>query len=266
MIVKIAVLGASGFLGSLISSQLNREHNVTKVSRSTNDLLNFSSVSSWLKKEKFDVIVNCATAGANRVNEVSLDDLSNNISLFMNFYNNSDMFGRFINIGSGAEFDTSTHIRSSKESDILTRCPKTSYGFSKNVISRMCLEKKNFFTLRLFGCFSSSEPEFRILKKTIKQDVLRIQNKKFDFISYDDFYSVLMYYIITVDVEHKDVNCVYVEKCDLVSILEQFKQIHKLTTRIELDVDGFDYTGDGTLLSTLPIKLKGLSSGLEGYI
>lgn len=264
--MKVAVLGSSGFLGSSICSRLIKEHDVTAVNRNTHNLLNFRAISSWLEQEQFDVIINCASAGAKRVNDVSLEDLSNNIFLFMNFFNNSDKFGRFINIGSGAEFDTSNHIRMCRESEILTSFPKTSYGISKNTISRMCLEKNNFFTLRLFGCFSWAEPEFRILKRMLYQEEVRVQNKKFDFFSLDDFYSVLKYYILTADIEYKDVNCVYIEKLDLMSTLQQFKEIHKLTTRIEFDSNGLDYTGDGSLLSQLPIKIKGLREGLKEYL
>lgn len=265
--MKIAVLGSSGFLGSSIYSQLSEDHNVTAVNRNTHNLLDFLAASSWLEKHRFDVIVNCASAGVKRVDDISLENLSNNIFLFMNFFNNSDKFGRFINIGSGAEFDTSNHIRMCRESEILTSFPKTSYGISKNTISRMCLEKNNFFTLRLFGCFSWAEPEFRILKRMFYQEEVKVQNKKFDFFSLDDFYSVLNYYILTADIEHKDVNCVYSEKLDLLNMVQTFKEIHSLSTEIEtVDSDGLDYTGDGGLLSELPIHLEGLVEGFRKYL
>lgn len=265
---KIAVLGAAGFLGSSICSGLEKEHKVVKITRKEIDLLSSKEVSDWLEKEKFDVIVNCAIVGGNaKINDVSFDDIKENVGVFLNFYNNSEKFGRFLNIGSGAEFDMSDHIILTKEIDILQSSPKSAYGLSKNIISRICLEKQNFFTLRLFGCFASNEPNFRILQRMLQQEIVTVENKKFDFFSFKDFYSVLKYYIIEADLIYKDINCVYSQKYDLLEILEMFKKIHNLKTEIRvLNKRGLDYTGDGTLLSTLPIELEGLIAGLEKYI
>ena len=265
----VTVFGSTGTLGSLITKSLvGDSFNVLAPTRKELDLMDGKAVREWLELNPSEVIVNSAIVGGKlSLKERNYDEIRQNITSFLNLYNNSQLFGRLINLGSGAEFDMSTHIRMAKESDILTSYPKTSYGVSKNTISRIILEKENFFTIRIFGCFSSEEPNFRILKKMINEEVVKVENKKFDFFSYNDLYSVLKYYILSPVIKHKDVNCVYSEKFDLITTLETFKLIHGLNTRIEpMEFLGLDYTGDGHLLMELPIQLEGLVLGLKKYI
>lgn len=264
---RVAVLGSTGTLGRLITDSLVTDgYDVYPVVRKELDLRDNTAVIAWLTKINPETIINCATAGGKlTVNEVIYDDVRNNIAVFLNFFNNSHLFKKFINIASGGEFDTSRDISLAKESDILTSYPQKSYGFSKNTISRLVLEKNNFYNIRLFGCFDPTEPDFRILKRCMTQQSLTVENKFFDFISYKDFYKVLRYYINTQS-RYKDINCVYKDKYDLVTILEKFKKFHNLTTKIIVsDKRSLDYTGDGSLLDSLDINLDGLDQGLKDY-
>ncbi|NBP59247.1 NAD-dependent epimerase/dehydratase family protein, partial [bacterium] len=99
--MKIAVLGARGFVGSSLVKYLSNKHKVVPVLRTTIDLLDYHQVFDFLKKEKFDVIINAAAV---MTDPNSFADTRNNLGIFMNFFNSPGMFKKFINLGSGAEF------------------------------------------------------------------------------------------------------------------------------------------------------------------
>jgi len=264
--VKVAVLGASGFLGSYICNNL-RNHVVYPVSRRTLTLTDYTSVSGWIDLYQPDVVVNCATAGGKtRLSDCDYQDLQNNIAIFLNFYNLRHRFGKFINIGSGAEFDKSKSIDHAQESEILTSAPQDSYSLSKNIIARTCQMVDHFYTLRLFGVFDRSEPDFRLLKRCQQQTEITVQNTEFDMISASDFLRVLRHYIENDNLP-QDINCVYQQKQDLESIVRRFASIHNNKLRIEVQIpaDQKNYTGDGTRLAHLAVELAGLDQGLEHY-
>jgi dTDP-4-dehydrorhamnose reductase len=258
--MKVAILGSSGFLGSYIFCNL-KDCIVFPVTRKTLDLTDSNQVRNWLLDKKPDVVINCATAGGKtKMGEVSLNELRNNLSVFLSFYNNSDLVPKFINIGSGSEFDVGKDINLAREQDLISSIPKETYGYSKNLISRMILEKENFYTLRLFGCFDRSEPEFRLFKKFLRNEITEIQDRQFDYFSARDFLKVLTYYIKESNLP-KDINCVYQEKRSLSEILNKFNKPFKVIGRNPLN-----YTGDGTKLAGLGICLDGLDKGIQDYI
>ena len=62
--MKIAILGARGFLGSyLVNYFTEREYEVLPVTRETVNLESYYDVDFWLQKNQPDVIVNCAISG-----------------------------------------------------------------------------------------------------------------------------------------------------------------------------------------------------------
>jgi nucleoside-diphosphate-sugar epimerase len=263
--MKVAVLGSSGFLGRFIANQLQSDgYEVFPMTRDTLSLTNHAEVRDWLTKNRPDAVINCATAGRKTVNDVVFEDVQNNISIFLNFYNNSELFGKFINVGSGAEFDTRQHIDMASEGDILISTPASSYGYSKNVISRMVLGQANFYTLRLFGCFDVSEPEGSLLKKCLSDEFVCVQDRAFDYFSAKDFYRVVEHYLNN-QVLIKDINCVYQEKHNLMAILDKFREYHRLFVTLDITPNGKNYTGNGDLLASLDISLDGLEQGLKDY-
>lgn len=268
MALKIVILGSKGYLGKYISDSLtqNTNHFVYRLNRGIIDLTNTTMVQDWLNYNNPDVIVNLAVAGGNQnVDKVSYEDLQNNLNIFLNFYNNSKYFKKFINIGSGSEFDTRANIDRKKEEDIFKTFPLESYAYSKNIISRLSKEKENFYTLRLFGCFDKSEPDFRLLKKFPKEKIFSFLDREFDYISASDFYKILLYYIEN-DNLIKDINCVYDKKLKLSEILNKFKAMHHIDTEVKIEgINNFNYTGDFNKLKSLPINLEGIDKGLEFY-
>jgi dTDP-4-dehydrorhamnose reductase len=255
--MKIAVLGANGFIGKVICNHFeSRGHKVHALTRSNIDLTDFTAVTAWLKTAQPDSVVNCATAMNTDVQDTLYADIQNNLDIFLNFYNNSKYFNKFINVGSGAEFDRSTNIENALETDLVFAKPKDSYGFSKNMISRLVLEHDKFYTLRLFGCFHRSEPNFRLFKRVANGETVSIIDKQFDYFSAQDFCTVLEYYVNNQE-EHKDINCVYKEKLYLSQVLLKIRPV------AIIGQDPLNYTGNGDRLASLNLPLLGLEESIK---
>lgn len=266
--MKIAVLGANGYIGKYLSNSLAMDSlTVIPITRQTLDLANFQQVQSWLQSVQPNVIINCATAtGHFQTTDFVYHDVQNNLDIFLNFYNNSHLFDQFINVGSGAEFDRTLNIDNISESAIFTRQPKDSYGYSKNIIARLCAEKENFSTLRLFGCFNANEPAHRLFQKFAKQPTVDLIDRYVDYISLDDFCIIIKQCLTNITI-HKDVNCVYPEKYLLSEIFSLFQDIHKINTHMNIvNTDLKNYTGSADQISELNLPLRGFIQGIKDYI
>lgn len=265
---KIAVLGANGYIGRYLVENLTTDgYEVLPVTRSELTLTNTQQVKNWLEKYRPYAIINCASSVSItgvREHNVNFDDLQNNINIFLNFYYHSDLFSKFINIGTGAEFDKTRSITEITETELTKSFPTETYGYSKNLISRFVLEKEKFYTLRLFGCFDKSEPTARLFQQLQIKDQVTIEDKQFDYISARDFYKVLNHYLNN-NVEHKDINCVYSKKYMLSEIANMFKEYHNLPVDIVISGIGKNYSACGKKLSQLAIALDGLEKSIKSY-
>jgi dTDP-4-dehydrorhamnose reductase len=263
--MKIAILGANGFIGKSLIPFLQYEHTPIPVTRDVLDLTDFVSVQKFLTQEQFDTVVNCATSY--QLDQTLLTDTRNNLGIFSNFYHNSNLFGKFINLGSGAEYDVVTNIDHAKEGSIFNCSPADSYGFGHNIKSRLCSSKENFYTLRIFGCFGANETARRLIPRFLDtQQTFYLENDRyFDFISVQDLCIVIKSFIENTHMI-KDVNCVYNDKQTLSAFLNKFKEIHQINTNVVVkSTNNNNYTGDGQLLDSLNIQLSGLKTGLENY-
>jgi len=265
--MKVAILGSNGFVGKSLCKLLDNKFQIIPVNRQTLDLTNYLQVDNWLKTVQPDVVVNCASQGGKQAlskKEINYNEFQNNLAIFLNFYN-SNHTKKFINIGSGAEFDLSNNIDNYDESKILDAIPIDSYSYSKNVIARMILDKPNFYTIRLFGCFGNLEDDFRLLKKVSQVPKLDLVDRYFDYISVSDLAIILENYIVHEKLP-KDINCVYKNKLKLSYVVNLFKQYHRLNTIIEIiETSKKNYTGSSTKLDNLGIFLEGLESGIAQY-
>ena len=257
--MRVAILGANGFLGKFITSQLKlKGYDVYPITRQDVDLTSFYSVTRWLENTDPYAIVNCATAANISVDTCSYDDIQNNLNIFLNFYNSSPNFTKFINVGSGAEFDRRTNIDNILESEVLLAHPKDSYGYSKNIMSRLAKLNNKFYTLRLFGCFHPTEPDFRLFNRVAKGEDVEIVDRRFDYFSAWDFLTVLEHYLNN-DVYYRDVNCVYEEKLYLSEVLSKIRPV-KVS-----GINPLNYTGSGRRLAEFDLPLLGLDKSIKEY-
>lgn len=264
--MKIAVLGAKGFVGSSLAQHFTEDNLVIPVTRETIDLLDGTAVREYLRASNFDVVINAAAVMTKPDN---IADTRNNLGIFMNFYNNSSYFGRFINLGSGAEFDRTQNINCASETDIFDVLPADSYGFGQNLKSRLCHDRDNFYTMRIFNCFGSGEIASRIFPKFLNKnpsEVLQINNDRyFDYFSIQDLCTVAEHYVYGSNLP-KDVNCVYQKKYKISEALRLFCQLQNIPEDIYVaSASENNYTGSGEVLSSLNLPLTGLEYGFKHY-
>jgi nucleoside-diphosphate-sugar epimerase len=262
--MKVAVLGSRGFVGSSLSQYFDSKYQITPITRDVLDLLDPYKVKDFLKVHKFDVILNCAAV---MTDNNSLHDVRNNLGIFMNFYDNSDYFGKFINTGSGAEFDRETDINNASEDLIFDRLPKDSYGFGQNIKSRLCYKKNNFYTLRIFNCFGLGEQSTRLFPRIISStQELKIDNDRyFDYFSIQDL-STVVENCIENDWKIKDCNCSYEEKYKISDAARLFCNTNNINKRIFiLSESSKNYNGNPDNLKSLGINLLGLEESFKKY-
>lgn len=262
--MKIAVLGSRGFIGSNLSSYLKDYYKVFDITRDTVNLLDPRQVKDLLRENKFDVVLNCA---AKMTNDATLDDARNNLGMFMNFYENSHYFGKFINTGSGAEFDRTKNINLKLEEELFNEMPLDSYGWGQNLKSRLCYDKDNFYTIRIFNCFGKGEPEGRIFPRYLsKSETIKITNDRyFDYFGIQDLCTVIKS-CIEDSWDFKDVNAVYEDKYKISEVLSKFCEFNGLDKDFEIcSVSNNNYTGNFEKLKSLNLPLLGLNTALKNY-
>lgn len=262
--MKIAILGARGFVGGRLFKYLEKsKYSVVPITRQDLDLLNSDSVKLFLQNQKFDVIINAAAV---MTNNDSIHDTRNNLGIFMNFYHNYDLFGKFINLASGAEYDRTMNIENINEEEIFHRLPADSYGFGQNIKSRLSWDRSNFYNIRIFNCFGVGEYATRIFTRYLNQGILEITNNRyFDYFSIDDLCSLVEHCVLNTW-NIKDVNAVYKEKYLIDQVLDLFCSVNNLAKNFSVvSHSEHNYTGSADKVDSLAIRFKGLEKGLEEY-
>lgn len=258
---KILLLGSKGFLGSFLLNNL--PYNIVPISRTECDLTDFNSVTNLLKTHSPEIIINCAGSLERDLNVFNVESFNQNLNIFFNLYYQRDLFGKLINLGSGAEYDRRYSINLKKEIEIKYIRPVDHYGLSKNITSNISLSANNFYTLRLFGCFSNSKNI--LFDKIINDNQIIIKNRHFDFFYARDLIPIFEYFIENSP-EIKDVNIVYKEKKTLKEIVTFFKNFHNLKCKISFEEDYKNYTGCSETLNNFNFKFQGLEEGMKQYI
>ena len=263
--MKIAVLGAKGFVGSNITKYLEKKHQVTAVTRETLDLLDNYQVKCFLEQEQFDVVIDSAITMTD--NDL-LADARNNLGIFMNFYNNRKYFKKFINLGSGAEYDRTENIEDADEEAIFNFVPKDSYGFGLNVKSRLAVDTPGFYNLRIFNCFGKGELHTRIFPKILNDTSNKFvisNDRYFDYFCIQDFCTVIEHFVENTELIY-DVNCVYRSKYKISEVVQMFLTLHKIDKTIVIQSKSENnYTGNWKKLASLNLPLIGLVQGLKKY-
>lgn len=265
------ITGGGGFLGSFLFKHFRHQHQVYAFSRQELDLSDRTLVNRHFDNNNYDVVIHCAVAGRNSLNIIDPTIQQNNTISWENLVNNKNQYGMLINVASGAEFDLDTNINRAKEEEIWSSNPQHSYGSSKNSIARSAIGIPNFYNLRLFGCFDSSESNTRLIKRVQSQlsqhKIFYVDNdREFDMVSAVDFATVVSA-VIDNKITDKDLNVVYQDKHKLSEILKMFARIHRFDDNL-ISVSTTDlknYTGDGSKLSKYHLPLNGLEYSLKHY-
>lgn len=268
--MKILVTGSTGFIGKHLRAALSRQHHVTAIGgRSMADLTDPSVVDS-IFETTFDWVIHCAIAGRDQPSVEDPKIYHDNLAMFTNLHANRHRFGHLINIGSGAEFDTTRSVDLAREDLIYERLPVSGYGASKNAIARIVDQEPRYRTLRVFGSVGPEPARGTLLRNFLdaaqRQERFQLRDDRyFDWFNLDDLSSVISK---TLDghLDYSDMNLVYAEKLKISDLLI------RLCTKRSIDRDhlsiasssDLNYTGDHTRLSSLELDLIGLDQALEG--
>jgi UDP-glucose 4-epimerase len=267
--MRILLTGGTGFIGRYLKQHL--KHDVIAPASTEINLLDLNSVTEFLKSQQFDAVVHCAVMGRESVYAIDPKIEENNLRMFYNLALNKEHYDKFINFGSGAEFDIDTDICETSEEEICIRNPKHSYGRSKNVIAKFVQTIPNFYNLRIFGCFDRSESANRLLKLFVKkcqlnEPLLIPRDRLFDMVSAQDLLTVVEA-VLAKQIHDNDLNIVYNKKYYLSEIVKMYAQLHNLNSEL-IQVSGHEensYTGNGTRLNQYQLPLLGLEQSLKIY-
>jgi len=267
--MKILITGGKGYIARNLARLLSeKNHVVLNPGREELNILDILSLQAYLKKEKFDAILHCATKGGKRYVMDTFEQVYvPNIQMFENLMFVGSEEIPIILFGSGAEYDRRDDIQNCRENDIFFSWPLDPYGLSKNIITRR--KRTNMRVLRLFGCFNYDEDDSRFIKNSINNikrglPIEIYQDKLMDYFFLDDIIPVIEYCF-----EHKtpyDINLVYNTKMDLIILASKIYEYAGISDyRINLSNIGHDkeYTGNGNTLASLHLPLIGLEEGLR---
>lgn len=263
--MKILVTGSNGVLARVIIERLKPIHSVIATNRITLDVLRLDKVKYFFDNNEIEVVIHTAINGGRRVKKDNVLAFYENLLMFENLQH---VIGDrlFINLGSGAEFDTSLPIDCMLEGDIFSRVPKDFYGLSKNIIAKRLYGMSNAINLRIFGCFGATEDDGMVktaLVNSFFNKPIFVLDKWMDFIYVEDFCTVIEWCINNIKYLPKSINCVYKDKSKLEDIARYSQEITGVKNEIIIQDIGNSYTGGGDILNSLNLPLIGVYNGME---
>jgi len=269
--MRILITGGNGNISKMLKNKLFPKHNITSISRSEFDLLNYKELEKYLSDKEFDILIHTAITGGRRTEIETGDVVYKNLLMFENLIKFENKFKLIINFDSGAIYDRSTDINNRKEYELNT-IPCDYYGFSKYLIYNRSLQYDKIINFRIFNIFHLNEEPNRFIKscflaKKNNTPVTIFQNKYFDFVYENDFTKIVDYYIdnlINLNKLPKTINISYQKKYKLSEIAELILD-NKDLIQIDDDTLKYNYYGDGSLLNSLDIPLDGLESSIKTY-
>lgn len=264
---NIAVLGARGFIGKNTVHYLEKccKYNVIAVTRDNVDLLNGEAVKAFLENEKIDVAIHCANQGGTRKDQNGKSDvIGNNLKMFFNVERCMNEKMKFINFGSGAQYDKTRDLVKIKEEEFEQYIPKDDYGYSKYVMSKFIKNRSSnknmgkIYNPIIFGMYGVGEDyTYRFISNAIIKNILKMpieinQDVIFDYLYVEDYFKILER-IIEEDWEECEFNVTPNDSISLQRIAEYINEvgIYKGEIRIKNEGMNYQYTGDNSRLLSL---------------
>lgn len=192
---KVLLTGSTGFIGSNILPVLQEtgKYEIYTPKRQDLDLKDSKCVEDYLSKNTFDIVLHFANPNPARNTEDSSTLIGeDSLHIFMNLFSCSNLYGKMIYTGSGAEFDKSLDIDLVSEEECQRSIPKDSYGFAKYVMNSLSAKSDNVYNFRVFGCYGPGDATTKFITHCIRsillnKDITIRKDCKFDYLHVFDF-------------------------------------------------------------------------------
>lgn len=254
--MKILITGSTGFVGRNVKEYLqkNMYYDIYAPNSKELDCLDEQAVKKYLQDNSFDIIFHFAVYGDGI--DKSKDGtkiLEYNLRIFLNFARYSNLYGKMIYTGSGAEYDKRFSIHMVKE-ELGNTLPTDAYGLMKYTIGQIIEKSDNIYNLRLFGIFGPYEywkTKFisNICCKAIKGLPLSVRKDcLFDYLWIDDFCRMLINFIELESPRYHTYNAVSGRPISLSKLAETVNRISGKNLPIFICQAGManEYTADNT--------------------
>ncbi len=261
--MKIWVTGGSGFIGRNLVEQLASDLEVLAPGHADLDLLDEDAVSQFLRREKVDAVVHCATKPGHRNAPDPTGLLAANTRMFHNIARNAGLYGRMILLTSGAVYDQRFYTPKMPESRFDAHVPVDEAGYSKYLCAKYAERLHDIVELRPFGVFGKYEDwEIRFISNAICKALFDLpitirQNRRFDYVFVDDLVAVVRQFIF-----HEPCRGAFnltpdtsVELAEIASLVLSVAG-KDLPIRIAQPGFGIEYSGDN---SRLKAEIQGLA-------
>ncbi|MCP5269309.1 MAG: NAD-dependent epimerase/dehydratase family protein [Zoogloeaceae bacterium] len=250
--MKILILGSNGFIGRNLAQYLaNSRHQLLTPKRTELNLLDQEATEAYLRKHCPDVVINCA---------INIQSVGDNLVIYYNLERCASLFGRLINIGSGAEYAARYYTPLMSEEYFGNNVPSDTYGISKFCIAKdIECTAYDFVNLRVFGIFGEHEDHSRrfitnnICASIRNRTITVNRNSIFDYLDVQDF-SRIVERFLSLPTAFKSYNvCTSIQRSlvDLAAIIDRESGRENILTIVNGDVHSI-YTGDNRrLLETI---------------
>ena len=216
--LKIAISGASGFIGANLADYFSKNNEVTLLTRNIKswrlldkeatflDITDREKVLNTIKRINPDIMIHCAVYGGYHFETDTKNIIKTNITGTINLLDACKNVNLFINTGSSSEYGIKYH--SMKEADSVE--PNTDYAMSKALITNMLRAKDKKYpkavTMRLFSAYGYYEEKHRLIPYLLRSIItgekatLSNKNNVRDFVFVED---VARAYELTVQKHNK---------------------------------------------------------------
>lgn len=198
----ILITGGSGYIGRHLQRALVNRYRVFAPTHQELELLDAAAVEKYFRSHKVEVVIHAAVVGGSRPEETVEHSLSTNLHMFFNVVRCRKYFSRFINLGSGAEYDKSRPLKKVSEDDFGKFIPNDEYGFYKYICAKYIEEtNSNMINLRIFGLYGQGEDyRLRFISNMLVRKLLSLplginQDMVFDYVYIADFVRIIEHFI-----------------------------------------------------------------------
>lgn len=274
--MKILLTGGSGFVGRNVKEYLSQKgYDINAPSSTELNCLDEEKVKTYLQNNHYDIVLHFAvySDGADKTKD-GTRVLERSLRIFVNFAKYSQLYGKMIYSGSGAEYDKRYPIQMVTEEDLKTRTiPVDQYGLMKYTANQIIEESDNIYNMRLFGIFGKYEywkTKYisNLCCKSIKGLPLSLRkNCYFDYLWIDDFCHMLESFLKLDKPKYHVYNAVRGERIDLLSLAHIVNEVADDKREIFVCQEGYanEYTASNErILQEIPdIKYTDMKSAVS---